>query len=188
MTQSVAGYGLNPVFAGKLEQLLRLCHARGLDFRVAQGLRTPQRQALYYCQWDGRTPSQVDAAAGRLKARGAPWLAALLAGCRDTPRKPGWLTNALPGEGWHQWGEAADCYCWRGGVMVEDGGDPCYAAFAELAEGLGLTAGYRFKPRDSGHVQLRSAAGAAAVYPWRRIDEVMRERFGGKPALAAGGR
>ena len=160
------GFGLEPEFAAKLAQLLAKCKSLGLDFRISQGLRTPQTQAKYYCQWAKRSPADIDAAAAKMKASGAPWLASLLQELRDIPRIKRWQTSQLPGSGWHQWGEAADCYCYRNGKMVEDGNDPVYRQYAKLAEELGLTAGLHFSTPDAGHVQLRKAAGATSVFSW----------------------
>ena len=180
---SFRGFGLEPAFAAKLTALFEACRERGHEFRISQGLRTPQRQALYYCQWARRSPADVDAKVRLLRDSGAPWTAALLEGYRDTPRKPSWLTNALPGAGWHQWGEAADCYCYRNGNMVENGSDPAYKVYADLARQLGLTAGYYFSSQDSGHVQLRAAGGATDIYSWPHIDNAMQQRFGDKPGV-----
>lgn len=176
-------FGLDPEFAGKLTTLLQRCRARGFDFRVSQGLRPPAVQARYYCCWAQRSPADIDKVVAKLQADDAPWIAELVAYYRDTPRKPGWLTNALPGAGWHQWGEAVDAYCWRDGEMVSNGADPAYAAYADLAEDLGLTAGLRFSRPDPGHVQLRPQSGATAVHTWAEIDAEMRKRFGEKPTL-----
>ena len=54
---SVAGFGLDLEFADTLSTLLAKCRAAGLDFRLSQGLRTPQKQAEYYCSWRQRTPA-----------------------------------------------------------------------------------------------------------------------------------
>ena len=66
--------------------------------------------------------------------------------------------------------------------MVEDGSDPVYKEYADAAQTLGLTAGLYFSTPDAGHVQLRSAAGAANIYTWPQIDKTMKERFSEKPA------
>lgn len=183
---SLSGFHLAPAFEAKLATLLQACAEAGLTFRVSQGLRTPQTQADYYCSWAQRSPADIDAKAAMLRQASAPWLAELLTARRDIPRKPGWLTNALPGAGWHQWGEAADCYCYRDGVIVEDGGDPCYRTYADLAVKIGLTAGLDFTTHpDPGHVQLRPEGGATAVYSWAEIDVAMRTRFGDKPVLGS---
>lgn len=180
---TLARFGLDPTFAGKLTTLLARCRAKGLDFRVSQGLRPPAVQARYYCSWEKRSPADIDKVVARLRADGAPWLADLMAYYRDTPRRPEWLTNALPGAGWHQWGEAVDAYCYRDGEMVSNGGDPAYATYADLAEDLGLTAGLRFTQPDPGHVQLRPQGGATALYSWDEIDTEMRKRFTEKPPM-----
>jgi hypothetical protein len=105
----VSGFGLDAKFAAKLADLLDACRKQGLDFRISQGLRTPQVQAKYYCQWQQRPQQAIDAAAVQMKTNGAPWLSLVLLEYRDVPRIPQWQTSALPGADWHQWGEAADC-------------------------------------------------------------------------------
>jgi peptidoglycan LD-endopeptidase CwlK len=177
----IAGFGLDPTFGEKLLELLAACKKLKLDFRISQGLRTPQVQAKYYCQWEKRSPADIDAAAAEMDKAGAPWLASVLLEYRNIPRIKRWQTNALPGAGWHQWGEAADCYCYRKGKMVEDGADPCYQDYAEAAKKIGLTAGLYFSKPDAGHVQLRKKDGAADVLTWKQIDEVMKARFSEKP-------
>jgi len=181
---SVAGFGLDPQFAETLSELLSRCRAAGLDFRISQGLRTPQKQAEYYCKWVRRSPADIDAAARKMERDGAPWLASVLKSYRNIPRQQNWLTSQLPGSGWHQWGLAADCYCYRNGHMVENGSDPAYRFYAEQAVRLGLTAGYYFTHQDSGHVQGPSAPGATDVYTWSYIDRVMKERFSDKVSVA----
>jgi len=180
---ALAKFNLDPTFAAKLSALLQACRDQGLDFRVSQGLRPPAVQAQYYCSWKTRSAADIDAVIAKLEADGAPWTAALMRQYRDTPRIPSWRTNALPGAGWHQWGEAVDAYCYRNGVMVSNGGDPAYAAYAKLAEQLGLTAGLHFSQPDAGHVQLRKAGAATAIYTWAHIDDAMQARFGDKPLL-----
>ena len=180
---SLEGFGLESGFGTKLQQLLDDCRKAGLDFRISQGLRTPQVQAQYYCQWNKRSPADIDKAVKGMIASGAPWLASVLSGYRDIARIPNWQTSALPGAGWHQWGRAADCYCYRNGKMVGSGSDPCYRTYADLATNLGLRPGYYFKKQDSGHVQEPQAAEATDVYTWQYIDQTMQQRFGAKPTL-----
>ncbi len=177
-------HGFETAFSLKLQKLLDECAASGHDFRIGQGIRTPQTQALYYCEWEGRTPFMIDQAADQLADQGATWLAGLLRKLRDVQRVAGWQTDQLPGSGWHQWGEAADCYCYRNGALVSDGNDPSYKFYADRARDLGLTPGFYFKRhQDSGHVQFRSQAGASDVFTWAMIDKTMQDRFGDKTAL-----
>jgi hypothetical protein len=180
----VAGFGLDGKFGAVLTQLLGVCRSTGLDFRISNGLRTPQIQAAYYCKWSGHSRSLIDAKVKRLNDKGAPWLASVLQRYRDIPQSKMKLTGQLPGSGWHQWGLAADAYCYRNGKMVTAGEDPCYKFYAEQAAKLGLTAGFYFKSRDSGHVQGVSADGADDVYTWSYIDRIMKERFSEKTTVA----
>src|SRR6188508_3221325 len=62
------------------------------DFRISQGLRTPQKQAEYYCKWVRRSPADIDAAARKMERDGAPWLASVLKSYRNIPRQQNWLT------------------------------------------------------------------------------------------------
>jgi len=181
---NVDGYGLNAEFAKKLSAVLAACAAKGFNFKISQGLRTPQKQAEYYCKWAKRSPADIDKAADKMVKDGAPWLASVLKSYRDIPRQAAWLTSALPGGGWHQWGEAADCYCYKAGKMVTDGSDPCYKFYADTAISMGLTAGFYFSKQDSGHLQLSPKDSAASTYTWEHIDEVMQERFGDKDVVA----
>lgn len=179
----IVAHGFEPDFADKLTRLLKICADAGHDFRIGQGVRPPQVQALYYCEWSKRTPEMISAEADRLANDGAPWLSALLRSLRDVKRVPAWKTSQLPGSGWHQWGEAADCYCYRGGVQVSNGSDPAYKVYAEAARKLGLTPGLYFSRPDAGHVQLRPQAGASNIFSWAEIDATMHARFGEKPKL-----
>ena len=95
---------LDPKFAAVLEQLLSVCRSKGYNFRLSYGLRTPQKQAEYYCQWVKHPPALIDTKANMLRQKGAPWLASVLLGFRDTKRTKNWVTGQLPGSGWHQWG------------------------------------------------------------------------------------
>lgn len=149
IVDGVAGFGLDPKFSASVAQLLATCRAAGFEFRVTSGLRTPQVQAEYYCRWSGHSRTQIDAKIKFLTDNNAPWLASILQRYRDIPQTKAKLTGQLPGSGWHQWGLAADAYCFRDGHMVEDGSDPCYEFYAQQATRLGLTAGYYLKFKDS---------------------------------------
>jgi peptidoglycan LD-endopeptidase CwlK len=72
------------------------------------------------------------------------------------------VTQAGPNESYHQHGLAADSAFLRDGVLVISEKDPWamegYRLYGELAEAMGLTWGGRWKMRDYGHVELRSAS------------------------------
>ncbi|GIX25787.1 MULTISPECIES: M15 family metallopeptidase [Caldimonas] len=70
------------------------------------------------------------------------------------------VTQAGPGESYHQHGLAADSAFLRDGTLVISEQDPWalegYRLYGELAESVGLTWGGRWQMRDYGHVELRS--------------------------------
>ena len=72
------------------------------------------------------------------------------------------VTQAGPNESYHQHGLAADSAFLRNGVLTISEKDPWamegYRLYGELAEAMGLTWGGRWKMRDYGHVELRSAS------------------------------
>jgi hypothetical protein len=187
MADGVAGFGLDPAFSATLSRVLAACRQAGFEFRVSNGLRTPQVQAEYYCKWNGHSRALIDSKVALLQQNGAPWLASVLQRYREIKQTKAKLTGQLPGSGWHQWGLAADAYCFRNGRMVEDGNDPCYKFYAGQAAALGLRAGYYFKSKDSGHLQGPGADGADEIYTWPYIDRIMMERFSEKTAIAVSG-
>ena len=52
------GFGLDPDFAAALSEVISDCRFAGYEFRVSQGLRTPQKQADYYCQVGQAQPGE----------------------------------------------------------------------------------------------------------------------------------
>lgn len=148
-------------------------------------MQTYTNNGLYYCQWTKHPVGDVDAAVQKLKDKSAPWIAGILSSYRDIPGTNRWLTNGLPGEGWHQWGLAADCYCFENGKMVSSGDAPCYKFCAEQAVKMGLTAGFFLEQKDTGHVQGPSADSASALIrlpTYQRSNEVavLRQERGGQ--------
>ena len=166
---------LVPEFASKMAELLRNCATRGFELVPYFTLRDPHVQARLWRQ--SRGGAEIDQEIARLVALGAPWLAGVL---RSAPHSTGpWATNAVPGDSWHQWGEAVDCY-WKGAdgsAVWRDG--PGYAALASEAIKLGLTPGRGFHMPDIDHVQFRAQGAPSDVYAWPDIDAKMKARFGG---------
>ena len=137
-------------------------------------LRTPMEQAVLWKQfWQPHTAAKVTA----LQRFGAPWLAEIL---NSAPYTPGpWVTNALPGESWHEFGEACDLYLQsQDGTPNWDANNPGYIAMTKAAVALGLTSGRYWKRPDPDHVQLPAVPSPTSMYSWSRIDAILKERFG----------
>lgn len=163
---------LAPEFRTKLDAVLATCAERGYDMRPYFTRRHPSEQAMFWRQ--SRSTQQVNAAITKLTENDAPWLAGVL---RDVgPQHGRWATNALPGQSWHQWDEAVDCYRLLDGEAVWDSAH--YKIYATVARDAGLEAGFFWQSRDSVHVQYRSGR-VLDTYSWAEIDERMRAKFGG---------
>lgn len=178
---AVALNGLETGFRQQVEELLRQCLEGGVEMRPYTGVRTPEVQAKLWRQ--SRAKEEINAAIARLKQSGAPFLASVIDGVG--PQHGPHVTNALPGLGWHQWGEAVDCFWALNGTAewsttkLADGlnGYKFYAGKAKL---LGLTAGgFWTSFKDWPHVQLRTAGSpVTAGVTVAEIDEEMKKRFG----------
>lgn len=170
-------------FRADVTELLGRLAQEGHQLVPFYALRDPWQQARLWRQ--SRSRARIVREVARLREHGAEWLATEVLWAVG-PTVGRWATNALPGQSWHQWGEAVDCYvladvdrdgdvddaCW-------DADHPGYIRYAQIAEDMGLTAGRSF--RDSVHVQ-RTAGKVLHHFDWPAIDRQMRERFGERPA------
>jgi peptidoglycan LD-endopeptidase CwlK len=167
---------LVPAMQSKAMALLAACRAKGVQMAVDYTLRGPAVQAALWCQ--SRNAKVIESARARMIAEGAPWLASLLR--FDGLQRKDWVTNALPGESWHQWGEAIDCYVLDlGGKYIWNGAHKGYGIYAECAVNLGLEASLNWQhAREAAHVQLRKDPSARKELTWVQIEEEMKKRFG----------
>lgn len=154
--------------------LVRNAERRGARISANHMRRDPWTQARFWRQ--SRSRERVEQELRRMRTLGLEWLAGVLE--EVGPQSPGpWLTNAVPGLGWHQWGQAVDYHVvGPDGRPVWDAGNRGYLVLAEEAARLGLTSGYFWKQQDAGHVQLHRARVREA-YGWARIDQEMRIRY-----------
>ena len=165
---------LVPEFRGKFLHVLEICKDKGVIFVPYFTLRSPKRQGELWCQ--SRSPDQISQASYTLIKSGASYLAGFL--FPSLGNKGRWATNALPGNSWHQWGEAGDCYLLVNGVAVWDASDPGYEIYAQAAIEVGLTPGKYWSKPDTDHIQLRSAPSPLDTgLTWATIDRMMQQRF-----------
>lgn len=146
----------------------------GIKIVPAQMARDPWKQARLWRQ--SRTTAEVEQACRSLSYRGMPWLSHVLESVG--PQKTGpWLTSALPGLGWHQWGEAVDYFVLNPDGSADWNGDHRgYLVLAEEAARLGLTAGYFWHRRDPGHVQMYRQE-IPQIHSGPEIDSLMKQRW-----------
>lgn len=169
---------LIPTFHADLDRLVAACAADGVKMVPYYTERTPEEQAILWRQ--SRPTSTVNASIAMMRDAGAPYLAGVLEGVG--PRNGPHVTGARPGESWHQYGEAVDCY-WDVGGRAEwspdVGGDANgYRTYARHAVALGLTAGGLWSSfQDWPHVQARSTSNPIRLIGWPEADRIMRERY-----------
>ena len=172
---------LTPDFQTDVGTLLSRCRARGVVMRPYTTLRTPLEQAVLWRQ--SRTTEQIERKIAELWAKGAEYLAGVLAAAG--PQHGRHVTNALPGLSWHQWGQAVDCFWEREEGRAEwstrrtgaDGGPNGYRVYAKEAARMGLEPGGWWRSfKDWPHVQKVSSR-VLDVATWREVDETMRVRF-----------
>jgi len=166
---------LEGAFTKKVGVLLQELAKDGYIFMPYCGVRDPWTQAKRWRQ--SRTTSQVQAALGFLKDRQAMFLYQVMTSVGPQTMSK-WRTSALPGQSWHQYGLAVDCYLRSDdGTPEWDSGHPGYKAYADKARELGLTPGYYWRGKDAVHVQAESESPTEKL-GWIAIDSKMARRFG----------
>ena len=147
------------------ERELRIAAAReGITYVIPAfgGTRTPEEQAQLE-KWRDESDLKADGKLG--------------------PDTAGWYPVAGVDTGLHPVGAAFDAHIVRDGKRVPDG-DAAYKRLADIAESIGLDAGYYFKRRDQFHFQLR----VSREYAEKRFKETTAQRLalgGGTLAVVA---
>jgi peptidoglycan L-alanyl-D-glutamate endopeptidase CwlK len=164
---------LEPEFREKIEKVLEGCKRRGFELRPFFTVRDVLEQARLWRQ--SRPLTEIERVVRKLRREGASFIADSIE--KVGPQYGRWATNNLPGQSWHQWGMAIDCF-----VIPDDGHSvwsskhPGYLAYAEESRSLGLTAGYFWTRQDAVHVQ-NYKEGVRSRYTWVEINQEMKERF-----------
>jgi len=164
---------LKPAFRVLLNPLIAIMGNQGFEPRITWTIRTPVEQAKLWRQ--GRPLSVIKAKIQELDKEGADYLAHCLhvAGPQMGKDK---VTNALPGQSWHQFGEAADMALFENGKLIKDGGHNAYLTLAKEAWLLGLTTGIGWG--DAGHIQYSKLS--KPQYSLKDANELMRLKFLGE--------
>lgn len=157
---------LHPQFRAAVESVLAVLRTEGLFFRPYFTRRDPVTQARLWRQ--SRSAAVVRAQVEQLRRQGCDFMVACFdrAGPADGP----WATNALPGQSWHQFGEAVDCY------RVDATGSADwerrqYARYGQIANAHGLFWGGHFG--DANHLQWRRVEPPEVFGGLRQIDTAL---------------
>jgi hypothetical protein len=167
-------------FRVRVEELLASCEQTGYEMKPFFTLRTPFEQGKLWRQ--SRAKLQVEEKVSELRRKGADFLAHCIESAGSQNGR--YVTNAIPGLSWHQWGEAIDCFWlvngraeWSTRLKIE--GVNGYANYANIADSMGLDAGGLWRSfKDWPHVQLRGEASPTKVYSLEEINCEMEIRFG----------
>ncbi|MBV8252044.1 MAG: M15 family metallopeptidase [Chitinophaga sp.] len=172
---------LTDEFGAIAEKVLENCRQQGIIMIPYEKLRTPAIQANYWKT--GRQETDIQETRKRLLQENCQFLLACIDNGKPLQRDKQ-LTNALPGNSWHQWGEAMDCYWLYNGQKIWDinyldaDGRNGYKVYAEEAQKLGLEAGYFWKSFPDGvHIQLRKESSPLASYSLKTINDLMEAYF-----------
>lgn len=163
--------GLVPEFEETVQVVLDECSRQGFVMRPYCGLRTPYEQAKLWRQ--SRSTQEIQLQINKLKSHGCDFLAKCL---EDVgPQYGPYITAALPGFSWHQWGEAVDCF-WLLGFQAEWVKREGYWHYSRIAEKHGLTSGGKFRFKDWPHIQNREFS-PIALYSQEEINYIMERKF-----------
>jgi hypothetical protein len=146
-------------FRPLVEKVIKNCAKRGVKLVPYSTLRGPMYQARQYVK--GRSKILLNSVIENLKLLKCeniykPLEAAQL----ELPKnnKFSIVTHSLPGESWHQYGEAVDMYVDKNG-KDDWNNTAAYRIYQEEAEKLGLTSGGSFKRlKEPVHCQLSPAS------------------------------
>jgi hypothetical protein len=164
---------LDPAFRESVKTLLARCVKNGFILKPFFTLRSPWKQARLWRQ--SRPITEIQTAIRKLQKEHAPFLAHVLSSVG--PQNGRWATNALPGQSWHQWGLAVDCFlATPRGQALWSGGHEGYRNYADEALKLGLVPGFYWDRQDSVHVQ-QTASTVRALHTWPDIDAEMLRLF-----------
>ncbi len=173
---------LEPAFSEKVNKMLSELTEMHIVMKPFWTVRPPLVQAVMWRQ--SRSSKEIERAIDMLDSKEAHYLAEVLDHVGPQYGPP--ITNALPGQSWHQWGQAIDLFWLVSGKAVwsvrkKIDGLNGYREMSRRAIENGLTSGGRWK--DWPHVQLRSEGAPTRLYKWVRISKVMEDRFGPVPIV-----
>jgi hypothetical protein len=156
------------------------CLAKNIVMRPSCTIRTPLEQARLWRQ--GRTSAVIQAKIRELMNMDCHFLA----GCIDLAgyqKNPNVVTNALPGQSAHQWGEACDMFwftgnqgCWDINWLDENGHNGYVMMWKFLLE-----AGYKQIKLGKGKIDFPHIQSIGFKLPkdLKEINDEMQKRFGG---------
>jgi len=157
------------------EKVIEVCEQVGFDLLIYCTLRSPQEQAKLYRQ--SRSWAEIKNKMLSLKDRGFEFIADILdeVGPCTGPH----VTNAGPGESWHNYGEAWDAVPLVSGkaAWVYQGAKAEWDAYGECVRQVGMQwAGNWTTFREYPHAQLRPGGNPLKQYKPDEVLKMMQKR------------
>ncbi len=175
---------LEKSFGDKFQQLRSDCVSNGFRIVPYDGARSPWQQARYWRQ--SRSSHQITTQIAKLREDGAPFIATIL---EDVgPQNGNHVTDALPGQSFHQFRRAIDSYVvspetgralWR--EKARDASEyqraiELYAQYGSFAKKLGMIWGGDWSFGDFGHVQGQKKSSPLKEFgSWPALDAALRK-------------
>jgi peptidoglycan LD-endopeptidase CwlK len=155
---------LIPEFRAKVVAGLAALAGEGLIFKPYFTLRDPVTQAKLWRQ--SRSADVVNQQIQDLTNAGCDFIVACFT--KAGPASGAWATNALPGQSWHQYGEAVDCF------LEDASGNPVwesksYGRYGQVGDANGMWWGGHFGDND--HWQNRRTEPPAAFGSLKQIND-----------------
>jgi len=171
---------LRRTFRPKARELIHNTRTAGFEVVPYFTLRTPAEQAKLWRMTRGRV--EIGNKLQTLYDAGALYIANVIEAVgMQFPGDgiTGHVTNAVPGESWHNWGEAMDVYLKVDGG-IEWGEHEGYNAYGTAAEEAGLTWGGMWDvPNDPGHVQAPPMSPTDYMGDLREVSAALERKYGG---------
>ena len=140
---------LVPGFRVKVVAALAQLAGEGLIFQPYFTQRDPVTQARLWRR--SRSAAVVAQQIQQLQDLGCDFIVACFA--KVGPASGPWATNALPGQSWHQYGEAVDCFLQDASGQPQ-WESPSYGRFGQVGDANGMRWGGHFGDND--HWQNRN--------------------------------
>ena len=160
----------------KAVNVKKYCNLRGVDLLIYYTKRTLKEQAILFRQ-SYKDYQIIKNKIVKLENMGFDFLAKIL---KDVGPQiyTGWVTNAGPGESWHNFSEAFDAVPCEGKdcLWSYEGNEKEWDIYRDAVKSEGLTWGGDFpdKIKDRPHAQLRSYGNPLRLYTPEEIKKMLR--------------
>ena len=165
---------LAPAVKEKARKLIMVCNSVGVDILIYCTLRSLEEQARLYRQ--SRSWGEIKDKILKFRNRGFDYLADILDNVGPCNGKH--VTNAAPGESWHNYAEAWDAVPLIGGKAAWNYYDAKeqWDAYGECVTQLDMEWAGNWKSfREYPHAQLRHGSNPLKVFDADKIKEILTE-------------